>query len=98
MSTPRRAAVLAVVASGLVLVAGPLAVADEDGSHHKDHLGAQCANVGNDASAVGVAAHSPGVLSGNVVQVPVSIPVNVCGNSIDVVGLLNGARELKIRQ
>ncbi|MER8067251.1 chaplin [Streptomyces sp. NPDC094034] len=44
-----------------------------------------------DAEAEGVAAHSPGVLSGNVVQVPVNIPVNVCGNSIDVIGLLNPA-------
>ncbi|MEV8389732.1 MULTISPECIES: chaplin [unclassified Streptomyces] len=44
-----------------------------------------------DAEAEGVAAHSPGVLSGNVVQIPVNIPVNVCGNSIDVIGLLNPA-------
>ena len=34
-----------------------------------------------DSGAHGVAAHSPGVLSGNVVQVPVHIPVNVCGNT-----------------
>ncbi|MGW0336815.1 chaplin [Streptomyces sp. NPDC003011] len=44
-----------------------------------------------DAGAKGVAAHSPGVLSGNVVQVPVHIPVNVCGNTVNVVGLLNPA-------
>ncbi|MGW5674603.1 chaplin [Streptomyces sp. NPDC003860] len=44
-----------------------------------------------DAGAHGAAANSPGVLSGNVVQVPVNIPVNVCGNTIDVVGLLNPA-------
>ncbi|MEV6422866.1 chaplin [Streptomyces sp. NPDC051662] len=44
-----------------------------------------------DAEAEGVAANSPGVLSGNVIQVPVNIPVNVCGNSIDVIGLLNPA-------
>ncbi|MFC9650080.1 MULTISPECIES: chaplin [unclassified Streptomyces] len=44
-----------------------------------------------DAEAEGFAAHSPGVLSGNVIQVPVNIPVNVCGNSIDVIGLLNPA-------
>ncbi|GAA2745207.1 MULTISPECIES: chaplin [Kitasatospora] len=43
------------------------------------------------AGAEGVAAGSPGVLSGNAVQVPVHIPVNVCGNSIDVIGLLNPA-------
>ncbi|MEU5698764.1 chaplin [Streptomyces aurantiacus] len=44
-----------------------------------------------DAGAQGAAVGSPGVLSGNVVQVPVHVPVNVCGNTIDVVGLLNPA-------
>ncbi|OIJ69374.1 chaplin [Streptomyces mangrovisoli] len=44
-----------------------------------------------DAGAQGEAVGSPGVLSGNVVQVPVNIPVNVCGNTINVVGLLNPA-------
>ncbi|MYV52019.1 chaplin [Streptomyces sp. SID3212] len=44
-----------------------------------------------DAGAEGVAVGSPGVLSGNVVQVPVHIPVNLCGNSIDIVALLNPA-------
>ena len=44
-----------------------------------------------DAGAEGAAIGSPGVLSGNVIQVPVHIPVNVCGNSIDVIGLLNPA-------
>ncbi|MDN0196015.1 chaplin [Streptomyces sp. S.PNR 29] len=42
-----------------------------------------------DAGAGGSAAHSPGVASGNVVQVPVHVPVNACGNTISVVGLLN---------
>ncbi|MFD4791109.1 chaplin [Streptomyces sp. NPDC058459] len=44
-----------------------------------------------DANAGGAAVGSPGVGSGNVVQVPVNIPVNLCGNTIDVVGLLNPA-------
>ncbi|MEV7520275.1 chaplin [Streptomyces sp. NPDC091371] len=44
-----------------------------------------------DATAEGVAALSPGVLSGNLVQVPVHVPINVCGNSINVIGLLNPA-------
>ncbi|WP_328539645.1 chaplin [Streptomyces sp. NBC_00344] len=44
-----------------------------------------------DAGAHGAAAHSPGVLSGNVVQAPVHIPVNACGNSVSVIGLLNSA-------
>ncbi|MFJ4847970.1 MULTISPECIES: chaplin [unclassified Streptomyces] len=44
-----------------------------------------------DSNASGVAAGSPGIASGNAIQVPVNIPVNVCGNTINVVGLLNPA-------
>ncbi|QIP87032.1 chaplin [Streptomyces sp. Tu 2975] len=44
-----------------------------------------------DAGAHGTAAGSPGVLSGNGVQLPVHVPVNVCGNTVNVVGLLNPA-------
>ncbi|WP_330176618.1 chaplin ChpH [Streptomyces sp. NBC_01498] len=44
-----------------------------------------------DAGAQGAAVGSPGVLSGNVIQVPVHVPVNVCGNTISVIGLLNPA-------
>ncbi|MFF4102863.1 chaplin [Streptomyces sp. NPDC001903] len=44
-----------------------------------------------DAGANGAAIGSPGVASGNAVQVPVHIPVNVCGNSVNIVGLLNPA-------
>lgn len=44
-----------------------------------------------DASAYGAAFGSPGVLSGNVIQVPIDAPINVCGNSVNVVGLLNPA-------
>ena len=43
------------------------------------------------ASAEGVAANSPGVLSGNLLQVPVHVPVNLCGNTVDIIGLLNPA-------
>ncbi|KAF9038217.1 small secreted domain-containing protein [Panaeolus papilionaceus] len=35
------------------------------------------------------ASQSPGTLSGNVIQIPAVIPINVCGNSIDVIGVLN---------
>ncbi|WTL50836.1 chaplin [Streptomyces sp. NBC_01497] len=42
-----------------------------------------------DAGAGALAAGSPGVLSGNVIQVPIHIPVNVCGNSINIIALLN---------
>ncbi|MFJ3581399.1 chaplin [Streptomyces sp. NPDC090127] len=44
-----------------------------------------------DAGAEGVAIGSPGVLSGNVVQAPIHIPINACGNSVNVIGLINPA-------
>ncbi|MFC7257594.1 chaplin [Streptomyces lutosisoli] len=44
-----------------------------------------------DAGAQGQAVDSPGVASGNVVQVPINVPVNVCGNAVSVIGLLNPA-------
>ncbi|WP_053667484.1 chaplin [Streptomyces sp. MMG1121] len=40
---------------------------------------------------VGSANNSPGLLSGDVIQVPVNIPINLCGNSIDIIALLNPA-------
>ncbi|MFE1251061.1 chaplin [Streptomyces sp. NPDC058735] len=43
------------------------------------------------AHADGRAAGPPGVGSGNVVQAPVHVPVNVSGNSVNVVGDLNPA-------
>jgi hypothetical protein len=44
-----------------------------------------------DSDAGAVAAHSPGVVSGNVIEVPVHVPVDLCGDSIDVIGLTNPA-------
>ncbi|WP_405874648.1 MULTISPECIES: chaplin [unclassified Streptomyces] len=44
-----------------------------------------------DSGASGSSSDSPGVLSGNTVQVPVHVPVNVCGNTVNVVGILNPA-------
>ena len=43
----------------------------------RDKSGAECR----------VTIGSPGVLSGNVVRIPIDIPVNACGNSVDVVAL-----------
>ncbi|MEU6404616.1 chaplin [Streptomyces sp. NPDC046985] len=44
-----------------------------------------------DSGAQGAAVGSPGVLSGNLIQVPVHIPVNACGNTVNVIGALNPA-------
>jgi len=42
-----------------------------------------------DSGASGSALDSPGILSGNVLQAPIDIPVNVCGNSVNFLSLLN---------
>jgi hypothetical protein len=44
-----------------------------------------------DSAADGAAAGSPGLISGNTVQLPVHVPVNLCGNTVNVAGLLNPA-------
>ncbi|NUK11116.1 chaplin [Streptomyces lunaelactis] len=44
-----------------------------------------------DSGAGGAAEGSPGVGSGNVGQVPVHVPANVCGSTVDVIALLNPA-------
>ncbi|MFF5957465.1 chaplin [Streptomyces luteogriseus] len=44
-----------------------------------------------DTSADGVTKDSPGAASGNTVQAPIEVPVNVCGNTVDVVAALNPA-------
>ncbi|MFE2140559.1 chaplin [Streptomyces sp. NPDC059456] len=62
-----------------VVAGGGLAVAGVSGFAHAD------------ADAGGTAERSPGLLSGNLVQLPVHTPVNVCGNTVSVVGLLNSA-------
>ncbi|PKT68095.1 chaplin [Streptomyces populi] len=62
--------------AGLVAAAGAVVLA-----------GAAAASA--DSGAQGAAIGSPGVLSGNVVQIPISIPVNACGNTVSVIGLLN---------
>ncbi len=43
------------------------------------------------STAQGAANNSPGFLSGNLVQVPVHVPVNLCGNTVNVIALLNPA-------
>ncbi|MEV5875187.1 chaplin [Streptomyces sp. NPDC052101] len=67
-------------AAAVTLVAGGLVAA-----------GAGMASATEGAHACGNAVGSPGVVSGNVIQAPVHVPVNVVGNSVNVIGLLNPA-------
>ncbi|HET6352860.1 chaplin [Streptomyces sp. NBC_00879] len=67
-------------AAALTMIAGSLLAA-----------GAGVASATDGAYADAYAVNSPGVLSGNVVQVPVHVPVNVVGNTVNVIGALNPA-------
>lgn len=62
------------------VLAGSLALAGTTAAHAADP-----------DPTTGTAGNSPGVLSGNVTQVPVNLGLNLCGDSIDVIGLLNPA-------
>src|SRR5581483_11797066 len=42
-----------------------------------------------DATATGESSHSGGAISGNVVNAPVAVPVNFCGNQALVIALKN---------
>ncbi|MGI5373032.1 chaplin family protein [Streptomyces sp. CA-251387] len=76
MKRVTRNGVIAFAATGAMAVAVPVSAA----------FAAHAAS-----AADGAAADSPGLLSGNTVQLPVHVPVNVCGNTVNVVGLLNPA-------
>ncbi|MGW4033567.1 chaplin [Streptomyces sp. NPDC004838] len=67
-------------AAALTMITGSLVAA-----------GAGIASATPGAHAEGKAVGSPGVASGNLIQVPVHVPVNVSGNSVNVIGLLNPA-------
>ncbi|MGW2458586.1 chaplin [Streptomyces sp. NPDC004457] len=71
----RNGVIAVAAASGAMAVALPVSTAFAAG--------------GSDAQ--GSAAGSPGLVSGNGIQLPVHVPVNVCGNTVDVVGLLDPA-------
>ncbi|MEV0409222.1 chaplin [Streptomyces sp. NPDC050448] len=66
-------------AAAITMIAGGLLAA-----------GAGVSSAHGGASAEGEATCSPGVVSGNLVQAPVDVPVNVVGNTVTVIGLLNG--------
>ncbi|WP_406001661.1 chaplin [Streptomyces sp. NBC_00829] len=67
-------------AAALAMIAGSIVAA-----------GAGVASATDGAYAEGAALNSPGVVSGNLVQAPVHVPVNVVGNSVNVIGALNPA-------
>ncbi|MFF3545546.1 chaplin [Streptomyces platensis] len=88
----------AVTAASCAMVLGGAGIASASGDHGRhgrgdhyrhDHRGLY--NHRSGANAAGFAAGSPGILSGNNVQVPINIPINICGNSLNAAALLNPA-------
>jgi hypothetical protein len=69
-------------AVALTMIAGGIVAAGAGAASASGHDAAQ---------AQGTAVQSPGVASGNLVQVPVHVPVNAVGNTVNVIGLLNPA-------
>lgn len=55
-------------------------------------------SMADSATATGSTTLSPGVASGNNVQVPANVPVCVNGNTVQVVGVANGAWGNKCKQ
>jgi hypothetical protein len=75
---------------------GPVREAPEAGrtaprGRHAAPAAAAGTGAGTASGARGAATGSPGLLSGNAVQAPVDVPLNACGNTVDVVALLNPA-------
>ncbi|WP_189788606.1 chaplin, partial [Streptomyces capitiformicae] len=62
-----------------------------NGSGGGGHYGDGSGNGGSQAD--GHTSNSPGVGSGNNVQAPVDVPVNVCGNGVSVAGIGNGVTD-----
>jgi len=69
-----------------------VAVGDAAKGNHCSNGGGATATGGSGSTATGGAQGSPGILSGNNVQIPVNVPVNVCGESVSVVGIGDAAK------
>ncbi|GES29674.1 chaplin family protein [Streptomyces angustmyceticus] len=90
-----KTAATAAVGCAIVLSGAGVASASGDGHHGRNgHYRSDHRNLfahRSGANAAGFAAGSPGILSGNNIQIPINIPINVCGNSLPVASLLNPA-------
>src|SRR5689334_23298031 len=62
-----------------------------DSSYGESSYGDSSYGDSGGARTTGAAKGSPGLLSGNHVQVPLHLPVNACGNSVDVISLFDDA-------
>ena len=51
--------------------------------------GSTCVNEAGTSSATSMIAYSGGIASGNSAQVPINVPINACGNQVNVIGVKN---------
>ncbi|MER5947670.1 chaplin [Streptomyces sp. NPDC001904] len=85
----------AAAATGMLSMPGSSAAAltgdegDAGASASAADIHPQDAHGRSGTSPSGTTANSPGLLSGNTVQAPVDVGLNLCGNTADVVGALN---------
>ncbi|WP_269854547.1 chaplin [Streptomyces sp. RPT161] len=79
MHTAKKAA-LVIAAAGVAAGASATTA-----SAHDQHA-TSCSSV-----AVAKTVLSPGLISGNGIQVPINVPINLVGNTVDVIGILNPA-------
>ncbi|MEV6314905.1 chaplin [Streptomyces sp. NPDC051776] len=87
MNRIAKAATLTVAGCALVVGGAGAAMAQDTGytdhgkRYSKDHDRKDGDDDGNSALAQAAAIGSSGFLSGNVVQFPINIPINACGNT-----------------
>lgn len=93
MKNLKRAAALTMIAGGIVAAGAGAASACDTGAQapSPSQAPSHAPQAPAHSQASGGAVHSPGIGSGNLIQVPVDVPVNVVGNTINVIGLLNPA-------
>ncbi|MFC0844229.1 chaplin [Streptomyces noboritoensis] len=91
MTNTKKYLLAAVVGTTLTLTCAAPALADHGpdqgygyGDRHRydDDGGKDCTHDDPGAVAEGSVSDSPGVGSGNLIQIPIHIPINICGNSI----------------
>jgi hypothetical protein len=84
------ALVLGTAAAALAFTAGPASAGGHGDRHDGRGHGHGHSNDWHDGNGLGQSSHgNVGLLNGNQAQIPIHIPINVCGNSIAILGLAN---------
>ena len=84
------ALILGTAAAALAFTAGPASAGGHGDRHGHGHGPSNDWYDGNGNGLGGQNSHgNVGLLNGNQAQIPIHIPINVCGNSIAILGLAN---------